>query len=87
MKMNLGMKAMVINVKEDEFVGRDGKPVKNYKIALEQDGEVASFPCAKEVFEKAVPLQVNNLFACYSETEFDGKVIKRFSISGVASAK
>lgn len=87
MKLNNGCVAVVINVKEESFVGRDGKEVKQYKVALEQDGEVGSFPCTVEVFEKAERLKENKLLAVYSETEFDGKVKKGYRIVDVVSAK
>lgn len=87
MKLVCGITALVINVKENEFTDRDGKAVKSYKVAIEQDGEVATLPCTEEVFANAKPLEKNNLYAAYSETEFNGKVTKGLRITGVASAK
>ncbi len=87
MKLNLGAKVMVINVKENEFTDKSGKAVKSYKVAIEQDGEVATLPCSEDVFKNAKPLEVNNLFVSYSETEFDGKVSKGLRVTGVAVAK
>lgn len=76
MKLVTGIKAVVINVKESEFVDRDGKAVKTYKAAIEQEGEVASLPCTVEVFEKAKALEQNTMLATYSEAEYAGKVTK-----------
>lgn len=87
MKLVVGIKALVINVKESEFTDREGKAVKTYKLALEQDGEVASLPCTVEVFEKAETLKQNTMLAAYSETEFNGKVTKSLRVIDVVSAK
>ena len=87
MKLNLGAKVMVINVKENEFNDKEGKPVKSYKVAVEQDGEVATLPCTEDVFKNARPLEVNNLYVAYSETEFNGKIAKGLRVTGVAVAK
>lgn len=87
MKLNLGAKVMVINVKENEFTDKAGKPVKSYKVAIEQDGEVATLPCSEDVYKNAIPLEVNNLFVSYSETEYNGKVTKGLRVTGVAVAK
>ena len=87
MKLVCGIKVMVINVKEDEFTDRDGKAVKSYKVAIEQDGEVATLPCTEEVFHNAEPLKQNSLYAVYSEREYNGKVTKGLRITGVASVK
>ncbi|MBQ2936878.1 MAG: hypothetical protein IJD96_11650 [Lachnospiraceae bacterium] len=87
MKLVVGIKALVINVKESEFTDREGKAVKTYKVALEQDGEVASLPCTVEVLEKAEALKQNTMLAAYSETEFNGKVTKSLRVIDVVSAK
>lgn len=87
MTLTLGMKAVVINVKENEFTDRDGKAVKSYKVAIEQNGEVASIPCTEEVYKDAKPLTENNLFVTYSESTFDGRVRQSLRVTGVAVAK
>lgn len=82
-----GMTVTVINVKEDEFTNKDGQPVKTYKMAIEQNGEVATLPCTEEAFKEAKPMEKNNLFVVYSESQFNGKVTKSLRVTGVAVAK
>lgn len=87
MRLVCGMNATVINVKEDEFTNKDGQPVKTYKMAIEQNGEVATLPCTEEAFKEAKPMEKNNLFVVYSENQFNGKVTKFLRVTGVATAK
>ncbi len=87
MKLVCGMKVTVINVKEDEFTDKQGVVVKTYKMAIEQNGEVATLSCSEDAYKKARPMAENNLFVVYSESEYNGVVRKGIRVTDVAVAK
>lgn len=78
MKLKVTIKALCYNTKVNTMTPRDGgAPIDWYQIILDQDGDVGTFTCSQDVFNKTRRLTEYEFLAEYDEQN------KRFKITDV----